>query len=138
MMKMKPTLTAVPLGKLLRFATVGIVVMGVFMALNWLLGRSMGEQAAFLCAYPPALLLHFLLNKIWTFENRERVSGRQVRDYVFMVGLTFVIQWGVFTALRAWTVWPAWGAAGLANVAQMTVSFVLMQARVFAIRSPRG
>jgi len=78
---MKPTSTAVPFGKLLRFAAVGLAVMVVFMALNWLLGRFMGAPAAFLCAYPPALLLHFLLNKIWTFENREKVSGRQVREY---------------------------------------------------------
>ena len=135
---MKPTSTTLPLGKLLRFGSVGLSVMGVFMTLNWLLGRLMGEQAAFLCAYPPALLLHFLLNKLWTFENREKVSGRQVREYFFMVGLTFAIQWGVFTAVRTWTPWPAWAAAGLANVAQMAVSFLIMQARVFAHRAPRA
>jgi putative flippase GtrA len=135
---MKPTSTTLPLGKLLRFATVGIAVMVVFMGLNWLFGRSMGAQAAFLCAYPPALLLHFLLNKLWTFEDRGKVSGRQVREYVFMVGVTFAIQWGVFTALRIGTVWPGWVAAGLANVAQMAVSFALMQARVFAVKSRRG
>lgn len=135
---MKPTSTTLPLGKLLRFGSVGLSVMGVFMTLNWLLGRLMDEQAAFLCAYPPALLLHFLLNKLWTFENRERVNGRQVREYVFMVGLTFAIQWGVFTALRIWTDWPGWAAAGLANVAQMAVSFALMQARVFAVKSGRS
>jgi len=135
---MKPTSTAVPFGKLLRFAAVGLAVMVVFMALNWLLGRFMGAQAAFLCAYPPALLLHFLLNKIWTFENREKVSGRQVREYFFMVALTFAIQWGAFTAVRTWTPWPAWAAAGLANVAQMAVSFLIMQARVFAHRAPRA
>jgi putative flippase GtrA len=135
---MKPTSTTLPLGKLLRFATVGIAVMVVFMGLNWLFGRSMGAQAAFLCAYPPALLLHFLLNKLWTFEDRGKVSGRQVREYVFMVGVTFAIQWAAFTAVRAWTTWPAWAAAGLANVAQMAASFLLMQARVFALRSPRA
>ena len=118
--------------KLARFGTVGIGVMVVFMALNGVLGFWLREQVAFLCAYPPAVALHFFLNKRWTFADQRTASARQVSEYAVMVGVTFVIQWGVFTALRAWTTWPGWLAAGAANVAQMAVSFLMMQVRVFA------
>jgi putative flippase GtrA len=125
--------------KLLRFAAVGLAVMGVFMGLNWFLGHWLGEQVAFLCAYPPAVALHFFLNKRWTFADQRAASARQVGEYAVMVGVTFVIQWGVFTTLRTWTTWPGWLAAGAANVAQMAVSFLMMQVRVFAAgREARG
>ncbi len=118
--------------KLARFGAVGIGVMFVFMGLNWVLGHWLTEQVAFLCAYPPAVGLHFLLNKRWTFDDQRAASARQMAEYAAMVAVTFVIQWGVFTALRTWTTWPGWLAAGAANVAQMAVSFLMMQVRVFA------
>jgi putative flippase GtrA len=49
-----------------------------------------------------------------------------------MVVVTFVIQWTVFTALTAWTPIPGWLAAAAANAAQMMVTFVAMQRKVFA------
>jgi len=126
--------------KLARFGAVGIGVMFVFMALNWVLGRWLSEQVAFLCAYPPSVALHFLLNKRWTFDDKRAASAKQVGEYLAMVVVTFVIQWSVFTALRTWTTWPGWLAAGAANVAQMAVSFLMMQVRVFAAahRRPGG
>ncbi len=117
--------------KFMRFAVVGFLVMAVFMALNWFLGQFIAEQAAFLCAYPPALLLHFYLNKNWTFKNREKVNHQQLVAYAVTVLVTFIIQWCVFSLIRRWTSWPTWIAAGAANVAQMTVSFLMMKLRVF-------
>ena len=124
--------------KLLRFAAVGIAVMFFFMGLNWLFGHWLREQAAFFCAYPPAVGMHFWLNKRWTFEDRRAATREQVLEYLLMVGLTFVIQWLVFTALRRWTQAPGWLAAGGANAAQMAVSFALMQARIFVVRGKKG
>ena len=117
--------------KLLRFGVVGILVAAVFMGLNWLFGHAMGKQAAFLLSYPPALAVHFFLNKVWTFEHRQAATRRQVGENLGMVAITFVIQWAVFSALGLWTRLPSWLEAGLANVAQTAVSFVLMQARIF-------
>ena len=125
------------LWKLARFGAVGVAVMGVFMALNWVLGHALSEPVAFLCAYPPAVALHFFLNKRWTFVDQRTASARQVGEYVVMVIVTFGIQWSVFTALRMWSTWPGWLAAGAANVAQMAVSFAMMQVRVFAA-TPRA
>jgi putative flippase GtrA len=48
-----------------------------------------------------------------------------------MVLVTFVIQWSVFSAMRAWTQLENWIAAGIANVSQMVVGFIFMKLRVF-------
>jgi len=125
-------------GKLMRFALVGLLVMCVFMALNWALGGLMTEQGAFLSAYPAALLLHFYLNKFWTFENYEKVNSRQLLAYAATVLVTFVIQWCIFTYCRRWTSWPAWIAAGVANVGQMIVSFFMLKLKVFVHRASKN
>ena len=122
--------------KFVRFALVGLVVMAVFMALNWIFSHRMSGQAAFFCAYPPALLLHFFLNKIWTFENRQKVDSAQLSAYFMMVLVTFVIQWCVFSAIRAWTHLENWIAAGVANVSQMIIGFLFMKLKVFVINRP--
>jgi putative flippase GtrA len=119
------------LTKLLRFAVVGLLVAAVFMGLNRLLGPAVGKQGAFLLSYPPALAVHFWLNRWWTFTSRTAVTGRQVGEYLGMVAITFVLQWGVFNALSRWTQLPGWLEAGLANVAQTAISFVFMQLRIF-------
>ena len=118
--------------RVVRFCVVGSIVMVSFAFLNWLFGRWMGKQAAFLLAYSPALALHFSLNKWWTFGCERTDMARQIGEYLVMVVVTFVIQWTIFTALIAWTPMPGWLAAAAANAAQMLVTFVAMQRKVFA------
>ncbi|MBI5426135.1 MAG: GtrA family protein [Opitutae bacterium] len=117
--------------RLLRFGTVGVTVMFFFMALNWAFGRVLAPQLAFLAAYPPALLLHYLLNKRWTFADATPTDSRKVADYLHTVLVTFLIQWPVFTLAQTVFGCPAWFAAGVANLTQMTASFLLLQWRVF-------
>jgi putative flippase GtrA len=124
--------------RLLRFGTVGVVVMVFFMALNWAFGRLWGAQVAFFAAYPPALLLHYLLNKWWTFTDATPTDSRKVADYLHTVLVTFLIQWPVFTLAQALFGCPAWLAAGVANLTQMTASFLLLQWRVFRAAGPAG
>jgi putative flippase GtrA len=124
--------------RLLRFGLVGIAVMVFFMALNWLFGRVLPAQAAFFAAYPPALLLHFLLNKWWTFGDQRATSGRHVADYLYTVTITLLIQWPVFALSVHVFGWPAWLSAGVANLMQMTASFLLLYLRVFRADSEPG
>lgn len=118
--------------QLVRFAVVGGTVMVFFMALNWVLAPHLGTQGGFLAAYPPAVALHFALNKWWTFGSTRRDAGRQVAEYLAMVAVTFVIQWAVFSAMQAVTTLPSWFNAGVANAVQMGVTFGVMRWRVFA------
>jgi putative flippase GtrA len=126
--------------QIVRFGTVGVVVTGCFMGLNALFARVLGwpAQAAFLAAYPPALGLHFLLNKLWTFGDRRATTVRHVREYLLAAGLTFMIQWPAFTLLQSVGHLPGWLAAGSANLIQMAASFLLLQRRVFNQRTPGG
>ncbi len=117
--------------RLLRFGLVGVVVMGVFTGLNWLLGLRLGKDLSFLIAYPPAVALHFWLNKTWTFGSGRTDSGRQLSEYLLMVLATFLIQAAVFKTLTSLTALPGWAAAGAANAAQMGISFLVMQYRIF-------
>lgn len=118
--------------RVLRFAAVGVVVMAFFMGMNWLFGRVVHAQVAFLLAYPPAVMLHFCLSKWWTFGDRSTVSRRQVSEYILMVLVTFGLQWVVFTTVMMATRAPGWLAAGVANAVQMIVTFLVMQRRIFA------
>ena len=118
--------------RVIRFGIVGGGVMLVFTALNWLLAPRLGNDAAFLVAYVPAVALHFCLNKWWTFGCTRSDTGRQVGAYLVMVGVTFLIQASVFKLLtHFFPAMPSWQAAGAANAVQMAVTFVVMQRRIF-------
>ncbi len=103
------------------------------MALNKVISQVLGwgAQPAFLASYPPALALHFGLNKLWTFGDRRSTSARHVSDYLFSVVATFLIQWPAFTALHSLVHLPGWAAAGGANAIQMVASYLLLKQRVF-------
>jgi putative flippase GtrA len=119
--------------RLVRFACVGVIVTLFFMALNKVLSQALGwgAQAAFLASYPPALALHFGLNKWWTFGDRRSTSARHVGDYLFSVVATFLIQWPAFNALHGILHLAGWAAAGGANAIQMIASYLLLKQRVF-------
>jgi putative flippase GtrA len=117
--------------RLVRYGVVGGLVMGVFTGLNWLLGHWLGKDASFIIAYPPAVTLHFWLNKKWTFGCTRTDSGRQVTEYLGMVLVTFGVQAAIFKLLTSTTGLPGWVAAGAANAGQMAITFVVMQYRIF-------
>lgn len=117
--------------RVIRYAVVGVTVMVVFGSLNWLFGHWFGKDVSFILAYPPAVSLHFWLNKRWTFGCTRTDAGRQVSEYLVMVLVTFLIQGAVFKVLTATTQLPGWAAAMGANAAQMVVTFFAMQFRIF-------
>jgi putative flippase GtrA len=129
-------------GRIMRFAAVGGIVTVFFMALNALFGRVAGlrPEVAFLVSYPPALALHFLLNKLWTFGDKTSTTHHQLGEYLFSVVVTFLIQWPAFTLLQKVLGLPGWVAAGGANLLQMSASYGLLRWKVFHGRpaSDRG
>jgi putative flippase GtrA len=117
--------------RIMRYAVVGVVVMAVFTGLNWLFGHWLGKAASFILAYPPAVGLHFWLNKNWTFGCRRTDAKRQLSEYLVMVLVTFLVQAAVFAVITHATTLPGWVAAGIANAAQMMITFLVMQYRIF-------
>ncbi len=120
--------------RVLRFAVVGGLVMLVFTGLNWLFGHWLGTDASFLVAYPPAVALHFWLNKKWTFGCARTDAARQASEYIVMVLVTFGVQALVFKLLMGLTSLPGWAAAGAANAVQTVITFFAMQYRIFGRR----
>lgn len=120
-------------GRILRFAAVGAVVTVFFMALNALFGRlvGLGPELAFIVSYPPALVLHFTLNKLWTFGDRRSTTHHQLGEYLFSVVVTFLIQWPSFLLFHKAMGLPGWIAAGGANLLQMSASYALLRWKVF-------
>lgn len=115
---------------------VTLFFMGLNKALSLFFG--LGPQTAFLASYPPALALHFGLNKWWTFGDRRTTTARHVGDYLFSVVATFLIQWPAFTLLQEGFHLRGWIAAGGANALQMAVSYILLKKRVFKADSAEG
>ncbi len=119
------------LHRILRFGMVGGIVTGTFMILNWWLAGWLGPDWAFLAAYPPAVGLHFWLNKWWTFGDHATVGKRQASEYGAMMITVFLLQAVIFKTLTGGFGVVPWMASGLAAVLQMALSFVWMQRRVF-------
>ena len=122
--------------KVLRFGVVGGLVTATFMGLNWWLAPRLGADLAYFTAYPIAVGLHFSLNKWWAFGDRRAVRSRQVSEYLLMMLVAFLIQTAVFQLVLHYTSLPSWLASGVATVAQMALSFVVMNRRVFAPAEP--
>lgn len=118
--------------RVLRFGLVGGTVTSFFMGLNWLLAPRLGTDQAFLVAYPPTVLLHFCLNKWWTFRDQSEVGRRQISEYLLMTVVAFLMQAGGFKLLTSFTPMPSWLASGVSTIAQMALAFVTMHLRVFA------
>jgi putative flippase GtrA len=119
----------------LRFAVVGIAVAIFFMLSNALLGKLFSAELAFVLSYPPALALHYGLNKYWTFKDSQRANITQITKYFAMVVITFALQAGIFKVARvAFPELPAWIAAGVANVLQLLVTFTVMRYFIFSPR----
>jgi putative flippase GtrA len=117
--------------RILRYAVVGVVVMGVFTGLIWLLGHWLGKYASFILAYPPAAGLHFWLNKHWTFGCKRTDAKRQMTEYLLMALSTFMVQAAVFALVTHFTSLPGWIAGAIANAAQTVITFLVMQYRIF-------
>ncbi len=116
----------------------GLTVAVFFAALNALFNRAfgLGPQLCFLLAYPPALALHFLLNKLWTFNDRTSTTHHQLGEYIFSVIVTFLVQWPAFLLLQKVLGLRGWVSAFGANLLQMSVSFAMLRWRVFHGRPP--
>lgn len=115
-----------------RFALVGGTVTAAFMGLNKLFGPRLGKNGAFFAAYPPAVALHFCLNKWWTFGSDGTTTARQGFHYLLLMVSAFAIQWGAFQLLTRYTRMRPWLASGAATAAQMVIAFVAMRAWIFA------
>lgn len=129
-------LNSIPIRRLVRFGVVGGTVAGLFTGLVYVLTAPLGLWGAYLVAYPPAVGLHYSLNKWWTFGCTRTDTVRQVSEYLAMVAITFVLQSFIFWLAASRLGLAGWLSAGIANIVQAILTYLIMHFRVFAVRAP--
>jgi len=76
----------------------------VFMALwKWL---HMSDTVAVSLSYAVALLFHFTMNRVWTFQSTQDARGPQIVRYAVMAGVNYGITLTVLnlaTRMLGWT-----------------------------------
>lgn len=116
-----------------RFCVVGGTVAVFNLGLLALCARFFRPNVSFLLAYLPSILLHFGLNKWWTFRCERSDMRRQLVQYLVVVGLNFAINFTLYNVALHWLSSNALLANLLALPASMFVGYVLFSRHVFAM-----
>jgi len=119
------------LGGFIRFCVVGGTVAIFNLGLLAALAGFLSPNASFLIAYPPAVALHFALNKWWTFRCQRNDMPKQLAQYILVAGLNFAINLGLYNAALHWMTSSAVLANAFALPVSMTVGFLLFRHHVF-------
>lgn len=120
----------------LRFGLVGLANtlfgLAVIMAV---LAAGFGDYAANLCGYTLGLALSFALNRTWTFGVRGLVEWREAGAFLLAVGLSYLINLGLLSAMRALGYRESVVGQGAAMLAYSVCFFLLSRRFVFCTRA---
>lgn len=119
------------IGKIIRFLLTGGTATALDGALYWVLNPVLGITPAKGISATVACVYGYLMNKAWTFRDREKTNVRLVARYAGAQ----VLNIGTNVAVNAALVY-AWNHRGVAFVgataAGMTVNFLLQRFFVFS------
>ncbi len=121
------------LKKFVRFSSVGATVFVAQEAFLWAIDHwtQLGPRVGFWAAWFPAVLLHFLLTKFFTFRSRTRALGLQILRYCGAVAITSMLQYTIYhLALKSLTPQPNLALA-IAAALSTTLNFAMMKFAVF-------
>jgi putative flippase GtrA len=119
------------IGGFLRFCVVGGTVTALNLGLLTLFALHFRPNVSFLLAYFPSILLHFALNKWWTFRCERSDFRRQLAQYLAVAGLNFLINFTLYNAALHWLTPSALLANLLALPASMVAGYLLFRRHVF-------
>lgn len=87
------------LGKLVRFAAVGVLNTAIGLGIIYLLQIGLKQDYRFANAvgYTLGIINSFVLNRIWTFRNRDNRIARQGVRFLLSAGICWLIQLGFLT-----------------------------------------
>jgi putative flippase GtrA len=122
--------------RVLRFLVVGGGSAGVQFAVLALLRGAMGETLAFSLSWVVSTMTHYLANRFWALPSARTDSGRQLGEYLFAVGLSYVINLAAFKACTAWLGLGMMWAAFWAIPPSTVVVFLILNYRVFRAGRP--
>ena len=127
-------------GQIARFVFVGVLTFVLYFLLFRILYGSAGldYKIAITVAYAVTVMCHFLLNRFFTFNARQRSLGLHAGRYSFMLLLnyfiTLCIMWTVVEIVR---ISPYYGAVASTAVTAAS-SFLVMKHFVFRLPEASG
>lgn len=113
------------------FLVVGAVCYGVYLVAFKALRTVTPDVVALTIAYVASVLLHFSLNKAFTFRTAPPLHGRMVTRYLAVVAINYVVSTTIGLSLLKYGVVP-FLALGIAIAATTALGFVLIRQWVFA------
>jgi putative flippase GtrA len=120
--------------RVVRFLVVGGGSAGVQFAVLALVKGWMSETLAFSISWVVSTATHYLANRYWALPSVRHDAAKQFGEYLFAVGLSYVINLGAFKlctdALGLSVMWAAFWAIPPSTV----VVFLLLNYRVFRAR----
>jgi putative flippase GtrA len=125
------------LTKFLRFSSVGLTVFLAQEVFLWGFQHwtDWGPRICFWAAWLPAVTLHFLLTKFFTFRSRTNAIGGQIVRYCGATSITTLVQYGIYHfALKTISPQPNI-ALVIAAALGTTINFVIMKWGVFEPKS---
>ena len=116
--------------RLVRFLVVGGGTLVVQLAVFWALRRLTNETVAFSVSWVVSTATHYLANRYWALPSARHDSAKQFGEYLFTIGLSYLINLAAFKVLRGVGVTELWATA-LAVPPSTVVVFLLLNYRVF-------
>jgi putative flippase GtrA len=120
--------------RLVRFLVVGATAYGVQVLTITLFLHGMGPYLAFTLSFLCSTSTHYCLNRFWALPSSRHDTGRQLREYLGTVVLSYAINLGVFRlCVDGFGLGKIWATA-IAVPPSTVVVFLLLNYRVFRIR----
>jgi putative flippase GtrA len=114
-----------------RFLAVGGGSAAVQFGVLALLRDLMGSTAAFSISWVVSTATHYVANRFWALPSSRTDSGRQLGEYLFAVGLSYVINLAAFKMCTFWLGLGVMWAAFWAIPPSTVVVFLILNYRVF-------
>jgi len=122
--------------RLLRFAVVAILVGALNISILALLKNHCEAHLAFTIAFLLATTLHYGLNRFWALPSDRHDAGRQFSEYAFTVGLSYIMNFLLFTLAHSLWRKSVVFSAIFAAVPAGIVIFLILNLRVFRAAKP--
>jgi putative flippase GtrA len=130
--------TAEGRGRVARFLIVGGGSAGVQFAVLALIKGRMNDLLAFSISWALSTTTHYLFNRFWALPSVRHDSGRQFGEYLFTIGLSWVINTAAFqlchSTLGFGVMWSTFWAIPPSTV----VVFFLLNYRVFRAKPEKS
>jgi putative flippase GtrA len=124
--------------RVVRFLVVGGGSAGVQFAVLALIKGRMNDLLAFSISWALSTTTHYLFNRFWALPSGRGDAGKQFGEYLFTIGLSWVINTAAFQFCRSTlglgVMWSTFWAIPPSTV----VVFLLLNYRVFRARPEKN